>query len=294
MLTSDWLELWLETYKKRKIRPKTMESYRRVLDAYILPALGDIPLEALTPEDCQMTINRVIDKGYTRQSQIVYTLLRAAFARAVKSRRLPDSPMESIDKPDHEKQHGRAMTAADQAAVLAVADSCRYWPGIALMLYAGLRRGEVVALTWGDIDLRAGVIHVQRCAVRVAGELRIGPTKSDAGDRIIPISHALLPILRAAHHRTPWGRVCGCAPETLGHNWRRLQQRAGIARPYTLHDLRHTCATAWVGRGMILKSAQYLLGHATLALTADLYAHADLDRISADFARIDALASLHQ
>lgn len=288
MQTREWLELWLETYKVRKIRAKTQESYRRVLDAYILPPIGGIELEDLTPENCQHVINAVIDRGFTRQAQIVYTLMHAAFERAVRSGRLDKSPMATLDKPEHVQKHGRAMTPSDLACVLEHAGDCPYWPALAVMLYAGLRRGEVLALTWGDIDLHQGVIHVRRNAVRVDGQLAVGPPKSSAGIRDVPISHVLRPILRVAHRRTPWGRLCSCSPETIAKHWRQLQQRAGIAQPYTLHDLRHTCATVWVANGMVPKHAQYLLGHATLALTVDLYAHHDWASISADFARVDA------
>lgn len=290
----EWLALWLDTYKTRSLRPKTLESYRRVIHAYILPRLGALPLEAVTPEDCQAAVNAVLDQGYGRQAQIAFSVLTAALGRAVRSGRLDRSPMAALDAPSHAQQHGRAVSAADLAAVLARADACPSWPGLALMLWAGLRRGEALALSWADVDLRAAWLHVRSSAVRCGGRLMVGPPKSAAGVRDVPIDARLAPVLRAAFRRAPWGRVCPVSPETLARHWRQLQQAAGVAPPlYTLHDLRHTCATAWVLGGIPPKSAQIMLGHASSRLTFDLYTHIEAARIRADFAQYQAGLSFH-
>lgn len=286
MVLNQWLEKWLEVYKIRSCRPKTIEGYR-VLIGHAAP-IGAVPLDQLTPEDVQSAINAQLDAGNSRQAQALFIMLNQALARAVRSRIIAANPCDLLDKPRHDQRHGRAISSEDLERLLPEAELSPIWPAIALALYAGLRRGEIAALQWADIDLQKGWLHVHAAAVRVDHQLMIGPPKSAAGVRDIPISAELLPILRAARRAQPFGRVCPCAPETIGRAWHRLQIDAGIEKPYTFHDLRHTCATRWINRGMVPKHAQYLLGHASLSLTVDLYAHHDLAAIRADFLRVDS------
>lgn len=109
----DWFDLYLSTYK-RDIKPRTREEYVRQNRVYIAPIIGAKPLEAVTPEDCQAIINAAAAKG-ERISQAVFALLRAAFRRAVRSRRLCWSPMSrptkaptgSRQRPDRIRLSGR-------------------------------------------------------------------------------------------------------------------------------------------------------------------------------------------
>lgn len=287
MNVSQWLDKWLEVYKVRACRPKTIEGYR-VLIEHAAAAIGGVELDQLTPEDVQSAINAQLDAGNERQAQALFVLLDQALKRAIKSRIIAANPCDLLDKPRHEQQHGRAISAEELAQLLPDAQASPYWTAIALALYAGLRRGEVAALRWSDVDLQEGILRIRSTLVRVDHQLQIGPPKSAAGVRCVPIAADLAPVLRAARRAQPFGRVCPFAPETIGRAWKRVQIAAGGDPVYTFHDLRHTCATRWINRGMIPKHAQYLLGHASLSLTVDLYAHHDFSAIREDFARIDS------
>lgn len=285
MTYEEWYAQYMALYK-RKIAAKTRESYAR-LAALVAPVLGSIQLEAVTPEDIQLALLTVEAQAGSRQAQLAYSLVHACLRRAVRSHRLEYNPADAIDKPDHEARKGRAITGEDWQLLGPVIDSAACW---ALMAYAGLRRGELLALTRADVDLQAGVIHVKRQRVRVAGQLVTQTPKSSAGIRDVPIAPELAPILaHELRHLHPAARVCQCAPETLAHRWRKAQEEAGVMEPYRLHDLRHTYATRLVLAGCNLRVLQYMIGHANYQLTVSTYAHIGPHDAVAEVQRLAAL-----
>lgn len=282
MTFSEWMQTYLQIYK-RDLAPKTRESYDR-LQGLMLPILGSRALASVTPDDLQMAINHVADVAGTRQAQLAYALLHASLARAVKSRHVPYNACDALDKPKHQTQRGRAVSEADWTLLQPVIDGEL---SFALMARAGLRRGELLALRWCDVDLTARLIRVNSQLVRVGGLLNSKAPKSCAGVRCVPIEPKLLQILKRAYRLTPTQRIEPCAPETLARRWRRAQLEAGIEQPYRLHDLRHTYATRMIAAGCDLKHLQYMIGHSSFQLTADTYTHIDaghalreLDRVA--------------
>lgn len=277
---------WYQTYTslyKRRLSDKTRESYAR-LDQLINPIIGAKPLEAITPDDIQAALVAAEDQAGSRQAQLVYTLLHAAFRRAVRSGHIRQSPVEAVDKPDHEGKQGRAIEGGDweRLSPLIVGNVA-----FALMAFAGLRRGETLALRRCDIDLQTGVIHVCRQRVRVHGQLVTAPPKSSAGIRDVPISPELEPILReAVRFLLPNGLLVPIAPETLAHKWRDAQRKAGITSPYRLHDLRHTYATRLVLAGVNIRVLQYAIGHASYQLTMQTYTHIGASAAKSELSRV--------
>lgn len=269
MTYKQWYQEYLRLYK-RKLAEKTQESYTR-LNALISPIIGTKELEAITPDDIQTAIISAEETAGCRQAQLVYTLLHAAFRRAVRSGHIRQSPVEAVDKPDHEGKQGRAIEGADwQLLAPIIRDSVAF----ALACFAGLRRGEVLGLRRGDIDLEAGLIRIERQRVRVRGQLVTAPPKSSAGVRIVPISPELAPILtKAVRYLLPAAYLVPISPETLGRQWNTAQKAAGIKAPYRFHDLRHTYATRLVLEGINLRVLQYVIGHADYQLTVSTYTH---------------------
>ena len=269
MTYKQWYQEYLRLYK-RKLAEKTQESYTR-LDALISPIIGTKELEAITPDDIQTAIISAEETAGCRQAQLVYTLLHAAFRRAVRSGHIRQSPVEAVDKPDHEGKQGRAIEGADwQLLAPIIHESVAF----SLACFAGLRRGEVLGLRRGDIDLEAGLIRIERQRVRVRGQLVTAPPKSSAGVRIVPISPELAPILtKAVRYLLPAAYLVPISPETLGRRWNTAQKAAGIKALYRFHDLRHTYATRLVLEGINLRVLQYVIGHADYQLTVSTYTH---------------------
>ena len=183
MTYKQWYQEYLRLYK-RKLAEKTRESYTR-LDTLISPIIGEKELEAITPDDIQAAIISAEETAGSRQAQLVYTLLHAAFRRAVRSGHIQQSPVEAVDKPEHEGKQGRAIEGADWQLLAPI---IRESVAFSLACFAGLRRGEVLGLRRGDIDLEAGLIRVERQRVRVGGQIVAAAPKSSAGVRVVPIS----------------------------------------------------------------------------------------------------------
>ena len=227
MTYGEWYALYVDLYK-RKLKPKSRESHAR-LHALLMPTIGGLLLEQISPDDIQRALLDVETRAGSRQAQLAYALMHAVLRRACRSRRLTFNPVEAVDKPEHEARKGRAVSGEDWLRLRPIIDEdvC-----FALMAYAGLRRGEVLGLQRGDVDLQEGMIHVRRQRLRVDGALVTSAPKSEAGVRDVPISAELLPILSAACRlQHPSARLCACAPETLAHRWRRAQLQEGIMQP---------------------------------------------------------------
>lgn len=287
MTYAQWYERYLSLYKRR-LSDKTRESYTR-LHVLAAPIIGEMPLEAITPDDIQAALIAVEMQAGSRQAQLAYTLLHAVFRRAVRSKHLRENPVEAVDKPEHEGKQGRAIEGDDWQALYPV---IRGNVAFALMAFAGLRRGETLALRRADVDFSAGVLHVCRQRVRVGGQIVTAPPKSAAGTRDVPISPELEPILReAVRFLLPNGLLVPIAPETLAHKWRDAQRKAGIAEPYRLHDLRHTYATRLVLAGVNIRVLQYAIGHASYQLTMQTYTHIGASAAKSELSRV--YESLH-
>lgn len=265
---AQWYSQYLQLYK-RNLAPKTRESYDQVTRLYILPAMGDVELEAVTPEHVQLAINAAADRG-GRQAQVVFSVMHAVMRRAYRSRLITWNPVDAIDKPEHEQEQGKALSAADlQRAEQLIREDL----SLSLALYAGLRRGEVCGLQWGDVDLPLGVIHVRRQRCRASGEMIIKPPKSRAGVRDIPIAPELLPLLKAAFKLRPSAWVVDVMPEQITRRWNSVQRIVPLSEHYRLHDLRHTYGSRLVLDGVNLRVVQYLMGHSKIDITMRVYSH---------------------
>lgn len=268
MTYREWNELYFQLYK-RNLEPKTRESYDRI-EQLIGPVLDDLQIDEITPDEIQRALLVVEDAAGTRQAQIAFALLHASFRRAVRSRHLKESPVEAIDRPAHEAIPGRSINVTDWATLRPVIDGdiC-----FALMAYAGLRRGELLALRRGDIG--PDVVRVRLQRVRIGGKLTEKRPKSAAGVRDVPILPDLARVVDRLPLMHPAALICNVAPETLACRWRAAQLDAGVPTPYRLHDLRHTYATRLVAVGCDLRTLQYMMGHSSFDLTAQTYTHID-------------------
>ena len=282
MTYGEWFTKYLSLYC-RKLAPKTLEGYTR-LAQLVGPQLDALPLDAVSAEDVQAALLAVEAAAGPRQAQLAYTLLHAVFRRACRSRLLSWSPVEAIDRPEHQPREGRAITGADwQALAPAILADVAF----SLMCFAGLRRGEVLGLTRADVDLSGQVIHIRRQRVRVGGRLAPSAPKSAAGVRDVPILPELLPQLsQACRYCLPSAPLVRCSPETLARRWRAAQEAAGIVQPYRLHDLRHTYATRLVLAGCNPRVLQYVIGHADLSLTMRTYTHVGAADAAAELSRL--------
>jgi integrase len=296
---------WLPTL--HGLKPTTRASYEWLAERYIIPALGDVRLRDLTPGqiaklyETLRTSGRVREKkdGSTGLSEStihhVHVALSASLGHAVEAGFLRVSPVTQLprkSKPapsSRQRPEMKTWTAVEARTFLATAAGDRLGPLFDLALNTGLRRGELVALRWEDVDLETGQLAVRRNRVMVGYAVSEGTPKGDRA-RTIDLDPGTVAMLRS--HRTAqleermaWGgawadtglvfnREDGTAlhPQTVTWHLRRLSRMAGVPT-IRVHDLRHTHATLGLAAGVPAKVMQERLGHSSSQITTDLYQH---------------------
>ncbi len=285
----------IPTRTGERYKPATIRGYTEALDVRILDTpLGDRRLADIERADVQDLADR-LTAGGAAASTVQNTLdpLRVIYRRAIRRDLVSIDPTDGLELRRPDGQRDRIASPAEAAALLtALPDGERaLW---ATAFYAGLRRGELRALRWSDVDMTAKTIHVQRGWDAVEGE-QAG--KSRAADRRVPILDALAPELAAHKLRTKrgvsdlvFGRSAGepFVPSTTRLRalaaWRLENKRRVAAadnretdvellEPITLHEARHTCASILIAAGVNAKALSVIMGHSTIAMTFDTYGH---------------------
>ncbi len=274
---------WLEGAESGMIRnrsgdpykPSVLRGYEEALRLRVLPAIGAHKLADIAVPDVQYLIDRWQADGLSA-SAIRNTLLplRVIYRRAVARGIVAVNPTAGVELPAIRGTRNRIASPDEAGALLDALEQDRaLW---ATALYAGLRRGELMALRWEDVDLAAGVIHVRRSWDRHAGE--IAP-KSRAGVRRVPVPARLRDEL--VEHRMSGdsdGLVFGRPDRspfnasTVDGRARRVWKAAGL-EPIGLHEARHTFASLMIAAGVNAKALSTYMGHANIAVTFDRYGH---------------------
>lgn len=259
-------------------KPSTVRGYRDALRLHLLDALGPKKLTAITRQDVQWLADRI---GADRDPSTVRNALaplRVIFRREARLGEVASDPTVGLELP---AVRGRRDRIADprEAELLLAALAPRDRPLWATALYAGLRRGELAALRWSDVDLAGGVIRVER-AYDPKARVYVEP-KSRAGRRSVPVAAVLrdhLAELRA-QRTDPAGDAL-----VFGHDGRpfdgaaarrrafRRWEAAGLA-PIAFHEARHTFASLMIAAGVNAKALSAFMGHATVTTTLDRYGH---------------------
>ena len=291
MTVGEYLERWLEDSVRGTVRTTTYERHEGIVRTHLNPALGRIKVKNLTPTHVRGLHREKLDAGLAPATvRKIHSTLHKAFAQAVSDGLIPrNAAAIKAPRPDPEEMH--PLSADEASALLEAARGERFEALYMLAITTGLRRGELLGLRWRDVNLEHGVLRVGRALVREGGRYRLGETKTKRGHRSIRLtSHAVSALgthrkrqleerMRLAglyeDHDLIFATQKGTPlnPENLvKRSFKPLLERAGLPER-RFHDLRHTCATLLLGRGVHPKLVQELLGHATIAMTLDTYSH---------------------
>jgi integrase len=258
-----------------RYKPSAIRGYEAALRDRIFPELGGKRLGDVQRRDVQRLADNLLADGRD-PSTIRNALmpLRVIYRRAVEDGDVAVNPCANLRLPAVRGRRER-IASPEEAQRLLAALPARDRPVWATALYAGLRRGELMALRWEDVDLAAGVIRVER-SYDDKGRVEIEP-KSRAGRRTVPIVGALRDVL--VEHKARQGRDSGLVfgstetPFVPSNLWRRAQRawtRAGL-EPIGLHEARHTFASVLIAAGVNAKAITTFMGHASIQTTYDLY-----------------------
>ncbi len=256
-----------------RYKPSVLRAYEHALRTYVFPDLGGLKLAELARPDVQALVDRVCEQGRSPSTVRNAILpLRAMCRRALARGEIVDNPTRGLELPAVRGKRERIAAPREAAALIAALPPTdrALW---ATAMYAGLRRGELQALRWADVDANASVIRVRRSWDREAGEIE---PKSTAGSRDVPI-----PATLAAHLARPedvcdndfvFGRAAGkpFEPWTVNNRAYKAWEAVGHQR-ITLHECRHTYASLMIAAGVNPKALQTFMGHASITITLDRY-----------------------
>ena len=284
-------EHWLEIHRS-KIRRTTYLGYSRMLKKHIVPMIGQLSLQRLSAQDLDTLYARKLEEGLSpRTIGDIHGVIHLALKQAVRWRLIARNVSEDVSPPRDTQLHERQTLTPEQAQqLLATASGHRLEAMITLALATGMRRGELLALRWHDLDFKQKRLHVRRSANRLPGGYRVTDPKTASGKRTITLPQFVLEAL--GQHRIRqlevklkagpkweehdlvfcniYGRFLNSA--SLQVLFSSLLKKAGLPH-MRFHDLRHSAATMLLAMGVPIKVVQELLGHSDISTTLNVYGH---------------------
>lgn len=291
---ADYARPWLDD---RPLRPRTRAGYSALLDRFLLPAFGPLPLPEITPERVRRWYAELGPSRPTQRAH-AYSLLRTILASAVRDQVLAANPCHIRGAGSARRVHRVEPATLEELATLTAAMPPKYRVMVLLASWCGLRFGEVSELRRADIDLRNKVVRVRRAVARAERQVTVGAPKTAAGSRDVAIPPHLMAAVRGhlSEHTGPDNGdllfpaadgTSHLATSTLYQVFWRARDAAG--RPdLRFHDLRHTGAVLAASTGATLAELMGRLGHSTPA-AALRYQHAAKGR---DRQIADALSAI--
>lgn len=297
---SDWLNKWLYSYKLNSIKPKTFESYNYIIQSCIMPFIGNFYLQDLNTDNIQSMLNKLIKKNLSsRTIKYTHTVLHSALEQAFKNSLITKNSSNNVALPKKSKKEIRILSIEEQTIFLNCVKSHRLNAAFILLLSTGIRVGELLALSWDNVNIEEGTIritqNVQRIKVfdessKTKTKLIFGTPKTDKGIRTIPLLDSVINILiehkkRQANEQNKAGEIykdnnlvfcteigTPIEPRNLTRTFKGILKKANL-EDINLHALRHTFATRGLESGIELKVMQELLGHSSISVTGDIYSH---------------------
>ena len=302
----EWLNSWLYTYKKNSIKQRTFDQYESIIRVHLNPEIGEYRLVDLKETTLQKFYNRLFKEGLSARSvQLINTVLHGAIKKAIKCGLVVRNVCEAVELPKQQKKERRVLTPDEQKRLLEELKKSDYGAMYIFALFTGLRRGEVLALTWDDVDLNNCTISVTKTLGRVntyvdtgnKTQLVVSEPKTETSRRVIPIVDCLIPLLKKQKERTrdndsnlvfPSDVGTYIDPGNYNRTFYKIVKKSGLPKANP-HFLRHSFATRALEAGIDLKTTQELLGHSSIDITANLYTHALMEHKRDELKKLESV-----
>jgi integrase len=274
-----------------------MSVYRVQVDAYVLPAIGSVRLQQLTPEMLEALYLELQRTGGKRgqglspkTTKSVHVMLHRALDRAVQRSLIARNPAALAEKPKPKRHEMKPWSASETGLFLSAAEGDRFHAAFMLMATSGLRRGEALGVQWDDLDLERGSLSIRRALVLVGHVPTFSEPKTQAGRRSVPLAAQAVAALKTHRKMQAQERLANADvyqdqglvfahengspvhPERFLDAFRRVASSADL-RATRPHDLRHGWATRALEAGLPAKVVQEILGHSSALVTLDTYSH---------------------
>jgi integrase len=290
---AQFMQRWLEGYAATHTRPATFVGYCQRVNLYIIPCLGGIQVQSLTPRHVQDLHRWMLDKGLSNQSVVhAHRVLSEALKHGVQWGIIPRNPAEQVSPPRPESKDLQVWDMAVIKKFLLAAKDSPFADAFLLLLYSGMRRSELTGLRWEGIDFESKTLRVTGTLKRVTGHsLLAGPPKTASSRRSIALGETAVALLHAIRgkqlalkedlgdlYQNPQGYVftdlqgSPIDADRLTREFHRIVKEAGLP-PATLHSLRHCHASLLLAEGVNIKAISERLGHSDVRLTLQVYSH---------------------
>lgn len=301
----DAADLWVKAAEANDRERGTIEQYMALRDLHIVPLIGAEKLTKLSQPKVEAFRDQLLETRSKAMTGKIVRALSSILAEGMRRGLVAQNVAAKVKAGRSKREKPKVVipTTVELKAIIAQADEGMK-PLVMVAIFAGLRASEIRGLRWKDVDFKAKTITV---AQRADKYCHLGPPKSEAGYRTIPIGDALVTELKRWKLRCPIGDLGLVFPniagnvQDYGHLLRRkffpLQIKAGICDPvmidgkpkldakgqpvqtarYGLHSLRHAAASAWIKQRIDLKRLQVWIGHENIELTLDTYGHLIMD-----------------
>lgn len=306
ILLGDWLDLWYRGYKKANLRPNTQMSYERRIHQHIIPALGGIQLNKLTTAEIQQFYSNLKQGGRLLRTELygeglsdqtvrgIHTTLHAALDKAVDEKLIFRNPADRCKLPSAKPREMKVLAPDEIQRLLIQAKEDGCFELLLLELSTGLRRGEILALQWYDLNFKTGTLRVERQVHRVNGELVVSKPKTKASNRSVVLPSPVLNVLKNYKNAidsqwifpSPVKEDSPLDPAAVRKRLQTVLERAEC-KHIRFHDLRHTFATTSLEHGMDVKTLSTVIGHVSSSTTLNIYAHVTDEMQRAAAAKID-------
>jgi integrase len=294
-IVSEYLNTWLQDYCKPSVSPRTLQSYSYICRIHIIPAIGKINLTELKPQHLQSLYSKKLSSGLSaRTVQLCHVTIHKALKNAVKINILNRNVADFVEKPKIQRHEMHPMSEYDLSQFLEAAKQGNYYALFYTYLFTGMRRSELLAVRWSDVDLLGMQISVSRTMQYLNGvkdHITFKEPKSKKSRRLIALSPSTVFVLREHQNAYEKQREAlqlpsltetdlvfshwdgsPLLPDSITHAWEKLVCKCGL-KGIRLHDARHTHATIMLKQGVHPKIVQERLGHATISTTLDTYSH---------------------
>jgi integrase len=296
----EFLKRWLEDYARINCAPRTFEGYEYIIREHLIPAIGKITLDKLKPMHIQNYYSYKLTKGRKDGSgglsaRSVYhhhRVLHEALEYAVRWQVIAINPVKAVAPPRPQRQQINVLSREEVHQLLAAAKGTKFYDPIFFAINTGMRRGEIFAVRWSDVDFEKQIISVRQTLQRIKGKGLVirNTTKTDGSRRSIAVSKSVISMLKQIKKKQETEKIAFesayqdndlvfCNPDGTPFNidyfsreFGRLIRRNNLP-PVRFHDLRHTHATLLLQQGEHPKVVSERLGHSTITITMDLYSH---------------------
>ena len=292
MAFGDWMDFWYQQYAKPTLRPTTQSGYENYIYNHIIPEIGKIPLNKITQNDLQQFYTRLKNGGRKIRTDLYgkgvsdrvvrgcHAMCRKALGKAVTDGIIRMNPAIGCKLPPKKAKEMQVLTKEEMQRFMLQAKADGYFELFILELCTGMRRGEIVALQWEDLNMQTGELRISRQATTVKGQIHISAPKTKSSIRTIILPPDIVKIFAEYKKRidsrwmfpSPIKEDAPRHPSAVRKILDRTLERAEC-KHVRFHDLRHTFATTALANGMDVKTLSAIIGHISSETTLNIYTH---------------------